>query len=212
MLAPQAELAAFLAEHQVEVIASLPYWAEQQTDAQRGSGVFRKSVEAIRKLNELGYGHPGSGLTLNFVYNPVGAFLPPSQAAIEADFRRELQRRSGVVFNSLYTITNMPISRYLEFLLRSGNYDRYMERLANAFNPVAAAAVMCRSMVSVGWDGHLYDCDFNQMLDLPITVSGQTQNIHNFDVAALKSRSILTDSHCFGCTAGNGSSCGGVTT
>jgi radical SAM/Cys-rich protein len=117
-----------------------------------------------------------------------------------------------VVFNSLYTITNMPISRYLEFLLRSGNYDRYMERLANAFNPVAAAAVMCRSMVSVGWDGHLYDCDFNQMLDLPITVSGQTQNIHNFDVAALKSRSILTDSHCFGCTAGNGSSCGGVTT
>jgi radical SAM/Cys-rich protein len=212
MLAPQADLAAFLAEHQVEVIASLPYWAEQQTDAQRGSGVFRKSLEAIRKLNELGYGHPGSGLTLNFVYNPVGAFLPPSQTAIEADFRRELQRRSGVVFNSLYTITNMPISRYLEFLLRSGNYERYMERLANAFNPVAAAAVMCRSMVSVGWDGHLYDCDFNQMLDLPITVSGQTQNIHNFDVAALKSRSILTDSHCFGCTAGNGSSCGGVTT
>jgi radical SAM/Cys-rich protein len=211
MLAPQADLAAFLAEHQVEVIASLPYWAEQQTDAQRGSGVFRKSLDAIRKLNELGYGHPGSGLTLNFVYNPVGAFLPPSQAAIEADFRRELQRRYAVVFNSLYTITNMPISRYLEFLLRSGNYEQYMERLANAFNPAAAAAVMCRTMISVGWDGRLYDCDFNQMLDLPIEASGQTQNIRQFNLTALESRSIVVGSHCFGCTAGQGSSCGGTT-
>jgi radical SAM/Cys-rich protein len=210
-LAPQGDLAAFLAEHRVEVIASLPYWAEQQTDAQRGSGVFAKSIEGIRRLNDLGYGQPGSGLTLNFVYNPVGAYLPPSQAAIEADFRRELRRRHSVVFNHLYTITNMPISRYLEFLLRSGNYERYMDRLANAFNPAAAAAVMCRSLVSVGWDGRLYDCDFNQMLDLPIAIAGRTANVRDFDATALERRSVLVGTHCFGCTAGSGSSCGGAT-
>ena len=210
-LTPQADLTAFLAKHQVEVIASLPYWKEQQTDAQRGSGVFRKSIEAIRKLNGVGYGQPGSGLTLNFVYNPVGAFLPPSQASIEADFRRELELRHGVVFNHLYTITNMPISRYLEFLLRSGNFERYMERLANAFNPAAAEAVMCRTMVSVGWDGRLYDCDFNQMLDLPLRASGHTQDIHDFNGRTLESRAIVVGSHCYGCTAGGGSSCGGAT-
>ena len=210
-LAPQADLADFLAEQRVEVIASLPYWTEQQTDAQRGSGVFGKSIEAIRKLNDLGYGQPGSGLTLNFVYNPVGAFLPPSQASIEGDFRRELQRRHGLVFNHLYTITNMPISRYLEFLLRSGNYERYMERLANAFNPAAAEAVMCRTMVSVGWDGRLYDCDFNQMLDLPIRASGHAQDIRDFNARTLQNRFIEVGPHCFGCTAGSGSSCGGTT-
>ena len=129
LLPSQADLAEFLAAHQVEIVASLPYYLEQQTDAQRGAGVFAKSIEALRKLNALGYGHEGSGLRLNLVYNPVGAFLPPAQRAIEADFKRELARRHGIVFNSLYTITNMPISRFLEFLLRSGNYDRYMDKL-----------------------------------------------------------------------------------
>lgn len=204
LLPSQTDLPVFLAEHQVEVIASLPYYLEEATDAQRGGGVFQKSVEALRRLNALGYGHPDSALKLNLVYNPVGAYLPPSQAAIEADFRRELKRRYGIVFHSLYTITNMPISRFLEFLLRSGNYDRYMERLVNSFNPRAAAGVMCRTLISVGWDGKLYDCDFNQMLELPIG------HIREFDKALLERREIVIDQHCYGCTAGAGSSCGGA--
>jgi radical SAM/Cys-rich protein len=210
LLPSQRELGSFLAAHGVEIIASLPYFAEQQTDAQRGSGVFRKSIEAIRGLNALGYGQPGSNLVLNFVYNPVGAFLPPSQASIEADFRRELGKRFGIAFNHLYTITNMPISRFLEFLLRSGNYERYMDRLVSAYNPAAATSVMCRSMVSVGWDGTLYDCDFNQQLDLPVNSRSPT-HIKDFDQRLLRNRSVVTGSHCYGCTAGGGSSCGGST-
>jgi radical SAM/Cys-rich protein len=210
LLPSQADLVDFLALRQVEVICSLPYFLADQTDAQRGAGVFDKSVEALRLLNAAGYGRPGSGLLLNLVYNPVGAFLPPAQRAIEADFRRELARRHGIVFNSLYTITNMPISRFLEFLLRSGNYDRYMDRLVNAYNPAAAAGVMCRTMLSVGWDGQLYDCDFNQMLDLPVN-SGAPAHIRDFRAADLRARSITTGEHCYGCTAGAGSSCGGVT-
>ena len=208
LLPSQADLAGFLAEHRVEVVASLPYFLEQQTDAQRGEGVFAKSIGALRKLNKLGYGQSGSGLTLNLVYNPVGAFLPPAQHAIEADFRRELGRRYGIVFNSLHTIANMPISRFLEFLLRSGNYERYMERLVNAYNPAAAAGVMCRYTISVGWDGVLYDCDFNQMLDLPVDHSAPA-HIRDFDQAVLDRRRIVTGQHCYGCTAGAGSSCGG---
>ena len=150
LLAAQADLADFLAAHKVEIVASLPYFLEQQTDAQRGSGVFAKSIEALRKLNALGYGQDGSGLRLNLVYNPVGAFLPPEQRAVEADFKRELARRYGIVFNSLYTITNMPINRFLDFLLRSRNYERYMEKLIRAHNPAAAAGVMCRYTLSVG--------------------------------------------------------------
>ncbi|MGH9626883.1 MAG: arsenosugar biosynthesis radical SAM (seleno)protein ArsS [Bryobacteraceae bacterium] len=210
LLPSQADLAEFLAERKVEVVASLPYFQAEQTDAQRGAGVFDKSVEAIRKLNALGYGKPGSGLILNLVYNPVGAFLPPSQAAIEADFRRELGRSFGAVFNSLYTITNMPISRFLEFLLRSGNYDRYMDRLVNAYNPAAAAGVMCRYTLSVGWDGALYDCDFNQMLDLRVSY-GAPDHIRDFERVLLDGRRIVTGQHCYGCTAGSGSSCGGTT-
>jgi radical SAM/Cys-rich protein len=208
LLPSQADLACFLAEHRVEVVASLPYFMEQQTDAQRGEGVFAKSIEALRRLNALGYGQPGSRLTLTLVYNPVGAFLPPAQHAIEADFRRELARRHGVVFNSLHTITNMPISRFLEFLVRSGNYERYMERLVNAYNPKAAAGVMCRYMLSVGWDGTLYDCDFNQMLDLAVDHCAPA-HIRDFDAAMLGRRRIVTGQHCYGCTAGAGSSCGG---
>ncbi|MGH7261259.1 MAG: arsenosugar biosynthesis radical SAM (seleno)protein ArsS [Nitrospiraceae bacterium] len=210
LLPSQADLAEFLARHRVEVIASLPYFRATQTDAQRGDGVFDKSIQALQLLNRLGYGREGSGLTLNLVYNPVGAFLPPKQAAIEAQFRRELQRTHGIVFNRLYTITNMPISRFLEFLIESGNYDGYMERLANAFNPAAAAGVMCRYMLSIGWDGTLYDCDFNQMLELPVD-HGAPRHIRDFDPAQLHRRRIVTGNHCYGCTAGAGSSCGGTT-
>ncbi|MBI1897658.1 MAG: arsenosugar biosynthesis radical SAM protein ArsS [Acidobacteria bacterium] len=209
LLPAQAGLIDFLAAHRVEVLASLPYFLEQQTDAQRGPGVFAKSVEALRLLNAAGYGRPDSGLLLNLVYNPVGAFLPPPQASIQADYRRELSRRHGIVFNSLYTITNMPISRFLEFLLRTGNYDRYMDRLVNAFNPAAAAGVMCRHTLSVGWDGTLYDCDFNQMLSLPVT-GRAPRHIRDFDLETLVRRRIITGHHCYGCTAGAGSSCGGA--
>ncbi len=223
-IAPQSDLAEFLARHRVEIVASLPYYRPGQTDAQRGNGVFEKSVAAMRKLNGLGYGQPASGqpesgapasaapnssLRLNLVSNPVGAFLPPKQEAMEAQFRRELERRWGVVFNRLYTITNMPISRFLDFLLASGNYDGYMERLANAFNPVAAAGVMCRYTISVGWDGTLYDCDFNQMLDLP-TGYGAPRHVREFDPERLGFRRIVTRNHCYGCTAGAGSSCAGT--
>jgi radical SAM/Cys-rich protein len=211
LLPSQADLAGFLATHRVEVIASLPYFRATQTDAQRGDGVFEKSVEALRLLNKLGYGAEGSGLMLNLVHNPVGAFLPPKQESIEAQFRRELARHHGVVFNHLYTITNMPISRYLEFLIESGNYEGYMERLANAFNPAAAAGVMCRYTISIGWDGTLYDCDFNQMLDLPVS-HGAPRHLRDFALARLHSRRIVTGNHCYGCTAGAGSSCGGVVT
>ncbi len=205
----QADLAEFLARNHVEVVASLPYYQEAETDAQRGAGVFAKSIEALRMLNALGYGDPASGLKLNLVYNPAGAFLPPFQASIEADFKRELYRRHGVLFNSLYTITNMPISRFLEYLLRSGNYDRYMEKLVAAYNPAAASGVMCRYTLSVGWDGTLYDCDFNQMLDLPVSY-GAPRHIRDFQKDWLERRRIATGQHCYGCTAGAGSSCAGA--
>jgi len=192
----------------VEVIASLPYFREAQTDAQRGEGVFAKSMTALRRLNGLGYGMNGSGLALNLVHNPVGAFLPPKQQAIEAKFRSELEHRHGIVFNNLYTITNMPISRFLEFLLTSGNYEGYMQRLVNAFNPLAAAGVMCRYTISIGWDGTLYDCDFNQMLDLFVGF-GAPLHVRDFDVESLHKRRVVTCNHCYGCTAGGGSTCGG---
>ena len=204
LLPSQSDLAEFLAEHRVEIVASLPYYRASQTDAQRGEGVFEKSVEALQLLNRLGYGRPDSGLALNLVCNPVGAFLPPIQAAIEAQFRKELLARHGVAFNHLYTITNMPISRFLEFLLESGNYEQYMERLANAFNPTAAAGVMCRYTISVSWDGTLYDCDFNQILGLT-TNHGAPDHIRDFDLNRLVRRRIVTGSHCYGCTAGQGS-------
>jgi len=211
LLAGQADLANFLAQNRVEVIASLPHFREAQTDAQRGNGVFAKSISALRKLNELGYGQPGSGLVLNLVHNPVGAFLPPKQQGMEAQFRRELERRHGVVFNNLYTITNMPIGRFLEFLQASGNYEGYMQRLVSAFNPVAAAGVMCRYTLSVGWDGTLYDCDFNQMLALPLGFDSP-HHVGNFDAVLLYERRITTRNHCYGCTAGPGSSCAGSIT
>lgn len=209
LLPSQRDLTSFLAAHRVQVIASLPYHRAAQTDAQRGDGVFARSIEGLRKLNAAGYGRE-RGLQLDLVYNPVGAFLPPRQAAIEAQFRRALEREHGVVFDHLYTITNMPISRFLEFLVASGNFEAYMERLVAAFNPAAASNVMCRSMVSVGWDGTLHDCDFNQMLGLPVA-PGVPAHVRDFDPTALGARRIVTRNHCYGCTAGAGSSCGGAT-
>ena len=209
LLPSQADLGDFLACHRVEIIASLPSYRAGQTDAQRGEGVFDKSLEGLRLLNRFGYGRPDSGLVLNLVYNPVGAFLPPKQEAIETQFKKELRARFGIEFNRLYTITNMPISRFLEFLIESGNYDQYMTRLANAFNPAAAAGVMCRYTLSVGWDGRLYDCDFNQMLELPVC-DGVPSHIRDFDPIQFQYRRIVTGNHCYGCTAGSGSSCGGA--
>ncbi len=205
----QEDLPEFFRAQQVEVISSLPYFQEQQTDAQRGNGVFTKSIAALRKLNAVGYGVAGSGLLLHLVYNPVGAFLPPAQSSIEADFKRELLSRYQLTFNHLYTITNMPISRFLEYLRRSGNEERYMRKLVEAFNPNAVAGVMCRGLVSVDWTGKLYDCDFNQMLELTVEEEAP-QTIAEFDPMKLADRRIVTGAHCFGCTAGAGSSCGGA--
>lgn len=205
----QEDLPRFFSRQGVEVVSSLPYFLEQQTDAQRGGGVFRKSVEALRRLNAEGYGAEGSGLTLNLVYNPVGAFLPPAQASIEADFKRELFSRYRITFNNLYTITNMPIRRYLDYLRRSGNEERYMRKLVEAFNPSTVEGLMCRELVSVDWTGRLYDCDFNQMLELPVA-NQLAQHVSDFDPASFAGRTITTGPHCFGCTAGAGSSCGGA--
>ena len=204
-----SDLPAFLAAHHVEVIASLPSFASSQTDAQRGTGVFADSVAALREFNALGYGVEGSGLRLNLVTNPVGAFLPAAQAALEADWKRELWRMWGVVFNRLYTITNMPISRYLQYLVESGNLETYMDRLVSAFNPATVDGLMCRTTLSVGWDGRVYDCDFNQMIDLGIE-TGTPATIVDATIETLSTRRIATGRHCFGCTAGAGSSCGGA--
>lgn len=204
------DLPDFFEENRVEVVASLPYFQAGKADAQRGLGVFDGSIRALRLLNDRGYGREGSGLVLNLVYNPSGAFLPGRQAALEEDFRRELRDRHGVAFNRLFAITNMPISRFLEYLLRAGLFEEYMERLVTAFNPEAAREVMCRTLVSVGWDGRLYDCDFNQMLELGLT-TGLPLRIGDFDRRAMEARVIATGSHCYGCAAGSGSSCGGTT-
>lgn len=207
----QADLAGFLAAHRVEVVASLPYFEADRTDAQRGDGVFDRSLRGLRRLNALGYGRPDSGLILNLVYNPAGAFLPPDQGDLEVQFRRELRDRWGVEFNRLFALANMPIGRFLEFLRATGNYEGYMTRLANAFNPAAVPGLMCRNLLSVGWDGALYDCDFNQMLDWPL-VEGSPAHIRDFDPDRLARRAVAVGNHCFGCTAGGGSSCGGSLT
>jgi radical SAM/Cys-rich protein len=202
------DLPDFFKQHQVEVVSSLPSFTQDRTDRQRGDGVFEDSIKALQMLNQVGYGKEGSGLILNLVYNPAGAFLPPSQAALEKEYKMELSSRYDLVFNQLYAITNMPISRYLDYLLSSGNYSRYMDKLISAFNPASVQNLMCRNTLSVGWDGYLYDCDFNQMLDLKLSASGN-QHISDFDFVILKNRNIVIKQHCFGCTAGEGSSCGG---
>ncbi|MFL6573221.1 MAG: arsenosugar biosynthesis radical SAM (seleno)protein ArsS [Burkholderiales bacterium] len=202
----------FFARHRVEVVSSLPYYQPYFTDAQRGAGVFGKSIEAMRRLNAVGYGAERSGLTLNLVYNPVGPYLPAPQAALEADYKRELKVKFGLSFNRLYTITNMPINRFRLHLEKTGQLEAYLDKLAAAFNPAAAEGVMCRSLLSVGYDGRIYDCDFNQMLELSAqSRGGQPLSIFNFDFDAALGRRIAFGEHCLGCTAGAGSSCGGAT-
>jgi radical SAM/Cys-rich protein len=206
-----AYLPQFFAAQRVELISSLPFYQQYFTDAQRGSGVFAKSVEAMRRLNAVGYGVEGSGLALNLIYNPVGPYLPAAQGALEADYKRELKARFGLSFNSLYTITNMPINRFRLHLEKSGQLEPYMDKLLAAFNPAAAEGVMCRSLVSVGHDGRLYDCDFNQMLELGAASAAGPLTIFDFDFDAVLTRRIRFGEHCLGCTAGAGSSCGGAT-
>ena len=202
------DLPEFLAKHKVHVVSSLPYFSKKRTDGQRGDGVFEDSIKALQLLNEQGYGQPGSGLVLDLVYNPSGAFLPGNQATLEAEFKRQLERKFGIVFNSLFAITNLPVSRFLDYLLETNNYESYMQELVDAYNPATVSGLMCRNTVSVSWDGFLYDCDFNQMLDLKVATGGQ--HISTFDAAALRERAIVLNQHCYGCTAGAGSSCGGT--
>jgi radical SAM/Cys-rich protein len=199
----------FLAAEQVRVVASMPCYLPENVDRQRGAGAYERSVAGLRMLNALGYGRPGSGLELDLVYNPGGAFLPPPQAKLEAAYRKELGRRHGVVFNSLLTITNMPIDRFEAALQREGKAEEYMGLLVESFNPATVPAVMCRTLVSVGWDGRLYDCDFNQVLGIPLGAGVTTiWDVENLD--GLAGQGVATARHCFGCTAGSGSSCGGA--
>jgi radical SAM/Cys-rich protein len=203
------DLPEFLAKNQVEVVASLPCYLAENTDSQRGDGAYRQSISAIQRLNDLGYGKADSGLILTLVYNPIGPSLPPDQQQLESQYRSYLHREHGLEFTRLFTITNMPISRFLEDLLDTGRYDEYMTKLIDAFNPASLDGLMCHHTLSVGWDGTLYDCDFNQMLDLPIC-STRTRKIKDFQPAELSGRPIVVNQHCYGCTAGKGSSCQGA--
>lgn len=204
------DLPEFYASHNIEVVSSLPFYTRERTDRQRGDGVFEHSITALQRLNQVGYGSEHTNLQLNLVYNPAGAFLPPNQRVLEKDYKNMLQQKFGILFNHLFTITNMPINRYLDYLLNSGNYETYMQKLVDAFNPAAADNVMCRNTVSVGWDGYIYDCDFNQMLDLKVAC--ESKHINSWNNTALEMRDIIVGQHCYGCTAGAGSSCGGTVT
>lgn len=195
-------------QNRVEVISSLPDYTGQRTNRQRGANVFERVVQAMRELNTMGYGQSDSGLVLDLVYNPVGAYLPGPQDALTIEYKNHLSKEHGVIFNQLYCITNCPVGRYLEYLVQSENYDDYMTELINAFNLSAVESVMCRNTLSVGWDGTLYDCDFNQMLALPVN-HGAPERIDIFDFDQLKARQIVIANHCYACTAGAGSSCQG---
>jgi radical SAM/Cys-rich protein len=201
---------AFLAENKVTIISSLPCYTEENTDAQRGDGTFNRSIQALKILNELGYGKT-TELPLHLVYNPGGPFVAPNQAKLQADYKRELGDRFGIEFHNLYTITNLPISRYMEFLEGKGKLNSYIEVLANSFNPSTTNAVMCTNTLSVDWNGNLFDCDFNQILKLPVAVR-KSRNIMDFDAEELANRTLVFNQHCFGCTAGEGSSCQGALT
>jgi len=201
------DLPQFFKDNKVHVVSSLPYYSASTTDRQRGDGVFDKSIKALQTLNEVGYGMEGSPLKLDLVYNPNGAFLPAGQEALEAEFKQNLLKDFGIHFNSLFCITNIPISRFLDYLVASENYEDYMHKLVEAFNPTAVDGIMCRNTISISWDGYLYDCDFNQMLDMKVAAKGK--HISEFDLDALNKREILVSQHCFGCTAGAGSSCQG---
>jgi len=204
------DLPEWLAQRGVEVVCSLPHHRQRNTDAQRGNGTFAKSIEALRRLNDAGYGQGNPERVLTLVVNPVGALLAGDQCSMETEWRRGLERNHGISFDRLIALNNLPISRFLEWLQSSGNLEAYMELLVNSFNPATLDGLMCRTTLSIGWDGAIYDCDFNQMLELPSAGSTGSMNIRDLDLHALAGRRIVTARHCFGCTAGAGSSCGGA--
>lgn len=204
------DLPEFFAANKVEVISSLPYYNKNRTDNQRGDGVFEDSIAALQKLNAVGYGQEDSGLNLHLVYNPAGAFLPGDQQALEQEFKRQLLRKYDIRFNNLFAITNLPVARFLDYLVESGKYEDYMQTLIDAYNPATTEGLMCRNTLSISWDGYIYDCDFNQMLELK--VASPIQHIDDFDLEQLYQRDIVVNQHCYGCTAGAGSSCGGEVT
>lgn len=206
----QEDTADFLAQHNVEIVASLPCYLEENVDGQRGDGVFQTSIAAIKLLNISGYGIEGSGLELNLMYNPIGPHLPPAQCQLEQDYKRELKQRYGIVFNNLYTLTNMPIKRFGSTLISKGGFGSYMELLKGAYKTDNLQTVMCRSLISVDWQGDVYDCDFNQMLELPLMQQGKKMNLKDINSEGLYQRDIMIADHCYGCTAGQGSSCGGA--
>ena len=201
------DLPIFFAEHRIHVISSLPFYNKEKTDNQRGKGVFGKSILALEKLNAVGYGKANSGLKLDLVYNPAGAFLPPDQGSLEIKFKQKLYSDFKIEFNNLFTITNLPISRFLDYLIASENYEEYMETLVNRFNPHATKELMCKNTISVSWEGFIYDCDFNQMLGLK--VNSKTNTIFDCKIDKLVNKKIEVSQHCYGCTAGAGSSCQG---
>jgi radical SAM/Cys-rich protein len=201
----------FFKQHEIELVCSLPCYSQENVDKQRGKGTFDLSIRALQRLNEIGYGQPESKLILNLVYNPVGPHLPPPQAPLEQDYKRILRQEFGIVFNQLFCLTNMPITRYATHLKLRGEYDRYVELLEANFNPATVDQVMCRNLISVGWSGKIYDCDFNQMLDMPISDNdGNALSIATVSNDQLLNRSIAIGNHCYACTAGAGSSCGGA--
>lgn len=202
------DLPEFFKKHKVHVVSSMPHWTRGKTDKQRGDGVFDKSIAALKSLNEVGYGMPNSELKLDLVYNPSGAFLPGDQKALENDFKKALKADFDINFHNLFAITNLPISRFLDYLIASENYEDYMTALVDAYNPAAVQNVMCTNTLSVSWDGWLYDCDFNQMLNLK--VASKVKHIAEYNEALLQNRNIIINQHCYGCTAGAGSSCQGV--
>jgi radical SAM/Cys-rich protein len=202
------DLPEFFKKHNVHVVSSMPHWTQGKTDKQRGDGVFAKSIKALQELNAVGYGMPNSDLRLDLVYNPSGAFLPGDQKSMENDFKKALLEDFNIQFHNLFAITNLPIARFLDYLIASENYEDYMYQLVDSYNPAAVANVMCTNTLSISWDGYLFDCDFNQMLELP--VNSKSKHISEFNEALLKDRNIVISQHCYGCTAGAGSSCQGV--
>ena len=202
------DLPEFFKKHTIHVVSSMPHWTRGKTDKQRGDGVFDKSIQALQELNAVGYGIPGSDLKLDLVYNPSGAFLPGNQKALENDFKKALREEFNINFNSLFAITNLPISRFLDYLIASENYEDYMYALVEAYNPEAVKNVMCTNTLSVSWDGWLFDCDFNQMLNLK--VASKVNHISAYNEKLIQNRNIIINQHCYGCTAGDGSSCQGV--
>ncbi|MCX7546899.1 arsenosugar biosynthesis radical SAM protein ArsS [Xanthomarina sp. F1114] len=197
----------FFKKHNIHVVSSMPHWTKGKTDKQRGSGVFDKSIKALQDLNAVGYGMPGSHLKLDLVYNPSGAFLPGNQAAMEKDFKKALLEDFNIQFHNLFAITNLPIARFLDYLIASDNYEDYMYSLVEAYNPAAVSNLMCKNTLSISWDGYLFDCDFNQMLELP--VNSKSKHVSEFNQELLEGRNIVISQHCYGCTAGAGSSCQG---